>query len=385
VHSFESLAREAQTRGHEVVFSDDPCMEGDIGVYCDDHSRRGNQTLAVISINGLDQDHVDRPDYHKWFSNEGWTDFDIGILPGPRWLRGWQHAESYGLSLKHGVVMAGWPKSDKLFSSGDPLVKKLEVGHSRRVLYAPQTEQDGKQSAVINQLEDRNVSLLIKHWENETYVERYPWLLTSSYLKNLEQENQAAKRKSWVRVIDSSSNFMDLLPSCDLLITDQSSVLYEAVLVGAPTLIVGDWKHACGDCGGPQPSPDACAVTTEHQIGDAVDEIFTNYNYWVHKALRIRTENFVNLGFSSRVVVDTLERMCQSTSGSLENLDRRSELSSPISSIEFFKDQEWSRSGVIKGVSKYSSPRLIVICLLNWISRKVHAWLSKMHSFLGDS
>jgi hypothetical protein len=312
VHSFESLAHEAQTRGHEVVFSGDPLTEGDVGFYCDDHSRRGRQTLAVISINGLDQDHVDRPDYHKWFSNENWSEFDLGILPGPRWSRGWQSAESCGLSLKQGVLVAGWPKSDKLFTEGDPLVKKLRSGHLRRVLYAPQTEQDGKQSELVRQLEGRNVSLSIKHWENESYVDRYPTLLTTSYLRNLEQENQAAARKSWVRVIDSSSNFMDLLPSCDLLITDQSSVLYEAVLVGAPTLIVGDWKHACGVCGGPQPSPDACAVTTQQQIGNAVDEIFSNYNYWVHKALSVRIDNFVNLGFSSTVIIDSVERVYRS-------------------------------------------------------------------------
>jgi hypothetical protein len=313
VHSFESLAHEAQTRGHEVVFSDDPLTQGDIGFYCDDHSRRGKQTLAVISINGLDQDHVDRPDYHKWFSNENWSEFDLGILPGPRWSRGWQAAESCGLSVKHGVLVAGWPKSDKLFSEVDPLVNKLRSGHLRRVLYAPQTEQDGKQSELIRQLEGRNVSLSIKHWENESYVDRYPTLLTASYLRNLEQENEAAAGKPWVDVIDPCSNFMDLLPCCDLLITDQSSVLYEAVLVGAPTLIVGDWKHACGVCGGPQPSPDACAVTTQQHIGNAVDEIFSNYNYWVHKALLVRTDNFVNLGFSSKVIIDSVEHVYRCT------------------------------------------------------------------------
>lgn len=312
VHSFEPLALEARKRNHEVVFSNDLQMEGDIGFYCDDRSQRGRQSIAVVSINGLDQDHVDRPNYTKWFAREHWSDFDLGVLPGPRWFRGWQQAESLGASLKHGVVTAGWPKSDILFAEGDPLVKKLREGHARRVLYAPQTEQDGKQSAVIKQLEGRDISLTIKHWENESYTKLYPTLLTSDYMENLAMENSAAQERRWINLMDSASNFMELLPQCDLLITDQSSVLYEAVLVGAPTLVVKDWKHACGTCGGPQPSPDACAVTSEENIGRAVEEIFNNYNFYVHKALTIRNDNFVNLGFSSKVIIDSVERIYRS-------------------------------------------------------------------------
>ena len=40
------------------------------------------------------------------------------------------------------------------------------------------------------------------------------------------------QKGEWVFIIDPKSNFVAALNNCDLLITDQSSVLYEAALVG---------------------------------------------------------------------------------------------------------------------------------------------------------
>jgi hypothetical protein len=309
-HIYAPIAMEAQRRGHSVLISDDPSVDADIGFYSDDNPVPGNQKLRLVTINGLDQDHASRPNYASFFSSQNWHKFDVGILPGPRWSIGWiSSMEKLPGKPSRGVFEVGWPKSDALFSNGDPVLERLNRPAGRNILYAPQTEQDGKQSVVLNQLQGKNCNLTIKHWESESYYKmpEYAWLLTEAYKNNMNKENERASSFPWVKILDPESNFMEALSHCDILISDQSSVIYEAALVGAPTITVNGWKHACGDRCGIQPSPDVCAVVEPDGLGDIVEEIFCNYNYWVNKAINIRNDNFVNLGFGSIIVVDLIE------------------------------------------------------------------------------
>lgn len=307
-HTWKPLVEECIKRGHNTIFSTNGKTNGDVGFYCEDSSLPGNQKITIISINGLDQDHVVRPNYTNWFKNENWGFFDLGVTPGPRWSRGWLTSKkSIGITPRIGVGEIGWPKSDGLFSDGDPALKKLISPHLRRVLYAPQTEQDGKQTEVIVSLKDRNIALTIKHWETEELKSKYPDLLTDDYLNNLYKENEKAGKEDWVTLLDPNSNFIDALKNCDLLITDQSSVLYEAALCGIPTVTVKGWKHACGECAGPQPSPDICFASEPNMLGDSVEQIFSNYKYWCEKAIKIRDDNYVNLGIASSKMIDLAE------------------------------------------------------------------------------
>ena len=314
LHTWAPLITMAKGRGHKTIFCSNPSTEADVGFYCDDSSAPGNQALTVVSINGLDQDHVVRPDYHRFFQKEGWGNFDLGILPGPRWMGGWIRARQMpGVSPRFGVHEVGWPKSDPLFALGDPAKLRLLSRHERRVLYAPQTEQDGKQTQVLNALRNLGTRLNIKHWETYDDISNFPWLLNESYFRNLTNENDsAAIEKSWVKVMDPRSNFIDALKCTDLLITDQSSTLYEAMLCGIPSITVLGWKHACGNCTGPQPSPDICVASTVTDLGDAVEMIFQDYSSWVRLAMHKRARNFVNLGAAAAATLDLVESALQS-------------------------------------------------------------------------
>ena len=45
-----------------------------------------------------------------------------------------------------------------------------------------------------------------------------------------------------VYIVDPSDNIMDYYGLADLLITDESSVIYEALLFDLPSLSIQDWK-----------------------------------------------------------------------------------------------------------------------------------------------
>lgn len=301
-HNLIDLAR---SKGYSVTISQDKFVEADFGFYSSDLETPGSQRLSIVSINGIDQDHVVRPRHWEFFEKENWHKFDIGLLPGPHWFDGWSRSKERGcVGPRLGVFEVGWSKSDNLFVNGDPVDKK---DFQFRVTYAPQTEQDHKQRSVVNAIAsgDPKWSLKIKHWELLEEQSKFPWLLTDEYFENLKAENKYAKDKlKRVEVIDPRSNFIHLLPDTDLLITDQSSVLYEAMLCGIPTLTVENWKHACGECPGPQPSPDICYVCDEKNLSEMINKIFNNYDDAKSKALELRSKHFTNLGNASQVILD---------------------------------------------------------------------------------
>lgn len=317
--------------GHEGVITDDHTTEGDIGLYCDDKSLPGNQKFTVISINGLDQDHVCRPRYEEYFLAENWNCFDLGVLPGPRWQRGFENAiKSHRCSPRLGALTVGWPKCDHIFNDEF----NLERINNKEfvVLYAPQTEQDGKQKLVVDALKDSGYKLVIKHWETEEYKRFYPWLLTKEYFNNLRLENRYAEESlNNVTVVEPSSNFIDIVPYVDLLVTDQSSVLYEASLYDIPTLTVEGWKHACGNCMGPQPSPDIVLSCRPEELRQSIDSVFDNYARYQHKSRIVRDDNYVNLGVSSSVLVASLVDFYRD-----EYLEGGEFVKNPYSGCEFY-------------------------------------------------
>lgn len=305
-HTWAPLIEEANRRGHTTVLTGDPDVNGDIGFYCDDGSVPGKQKFCVVTINGLDQDHFVRPNYYRFFAANNWGLFDLGLLPGRRWMEGWGGCSNRAAAKPRlGVLEVGWPKSDPLFQNGDPAYNRNNKVNLETVLYAPQTEQDGKQTEVVEAILSAKKKLIIKHWENRDEMDFYPNFLTNEYFENLEKENELAKRYRDVEVLDPKSNFIYALGASDLLITDQSSVMYEAALVGIPTISVRGWRHAC--CEGSEPSPDLIAIAEPGRLNELLIEIEKNYTYYIEKAIKLRSDNFVHLGVSSQKALDAVE------------------------------------------------------------------------------
>jgi hypothetical protein len=298
-HIWAPLAREFHKNGWETVFCENGKTTGDIGFYCEDSSLPGNQGFTVITINGLDQDHVVRPFYTQWFAKENWGLFDLGILPGARWLNGWvTRRPSFRNTPRLGVVPVGWFKADEAVKKHS---RSFENKTVKTILYAPQTEQDGKQKLVVEAAVTTGFLLKIKHWEDDSYIELFPSLLTPSYMQNLTDENNLAKEFDNIEIYPVNANFMDTLSGVDLLITDQSSVLYEAAILNIPTLTCVGWKHACNNCKGPQPSPDITISCHPEELAETLSNIKSQYSDLLEKAKLIRDNNFIHLGVSAEM------------------------------------------------------------------------------------
>ena len=323
-HIWAPLALMFENDGWEVVNCKDGSSSGDIGFYCEDRSLPGNQRFTIITINGLDQDHVVRPEYTKWFENENWGLFDLGLLPGQRWYSGWlTRKPSFFNTPTHGVINIGWFKGD---FAARKFARPLHKKTIQNILYAPQTEQDGKQRQVVDSIKGTNLSLKIKHWEDNDYVPLFPSLLTQAYMKNLADENKYAAQHENVAVVSPRDNFMDVLNEVDLLITDQSSVLYEAALLNIPSLTCIDWKHACGECNGPQPSPDITHAVKSDELPVYMQNIDAAYPKLLDRVIRVKEFNFIHAGYATEVMykqIVNIHGLLKNRNSAIKNYKRR--------------------------------------------------------------
>jgi hypothetical protein len=162
---FEPIASEAKSRGYNITYTTDFNKHADIGFYCEhDHViPQVNSDLSIITFHGLDDSFNKR-----YYINENWRQYDIGLLPGQVAAEKWQSV-SWHPSAKPqiGMYRAGWPKADHLFTDEFETLtrakaKEYGVQSGRTVLYAPTLESDNKVIEFIESSEGIVDNTLIK-------------------------------------------------------------------------------------------------------------------------------------------------------------------------------------------------------------------------------
>lgn len=240
--TFLEVAKEAKSRGHEVRFTEDFSESAEVGITAASRARISNARFKVVGLHGLDQGRWSVPNF---WSNEDWSDFDIGLLPGEKRAASWRAAgRNSGAHPRLGVFVTGWPKADPYLAgttSSGLLRKSLEqsmgLPPGKRILYAPGFETDSKQLDVMAAANELDAVLLVKHEEPRENEERY-----ADLIENIKGMNTiAAQSYPNTVILDPSMNIFDAVCVSDVLVTDESSVSLEASLCGIPVVSVADW------------------------------------------------------------------------------------------------------------------------------------------------
>jgi len=244
-HAAENLARSFEARGFETTFSSSLLRIATIGIYFGDKQVPGLQLLTARAVNGLDSDHVFPEDASPFFIEGNWAKFDLGLLPTKRWADRFFSGELVNqYSPKLGVEIVGWPKLDSITTvTPRPRPSKIVV------LYAPQMEDGFKQQEVSDACKSLGFELIVKHWETKTssgVAGSVP------YLRIINDANEYTNRSlaSSATIANPDSNITLSLSKANILVTDQTSIIYEAGAMGIPSVTVDGWKHWCGDCRG---------------------------------------------------------------------------------------------------------------------------------------
>jgi hypothetical protein len=311
----EPILKEAQRRGFVTEMTQDIKQRAEIGLYCQHQCYPENARFSVIMLHDMAQGHNRWPDFWR---AEPWGKFDLGILPGPSWHERWRSCSSRPYAVpRHGIFTCGWPKADLIFDDGAPfqayvseLRRGLNLKHKRSVLYAPSWENDRKQDDVVRALKDLPLNVLLKQApyrssSKSSWVAHHP-----EVVKAIEEMNQLHRGCAPnVHIIDPELSIMYCLGLADVLVTDESSVMVEALLLNVPSIAVLDWLI-------PDTSPprfpsvpfDFTMKTSRQGLRSSVENVLANLEMWRQEILPgFREFHFANLGRASTSIVDVLE------------------------------------------------------------------------------
>lgn len=236
-YNLKPIADMAESRGYKTVFTKDIHQNAEIGVYCQHICSPENSKFSLILLHDLAQGHDRWPSFWEL---ERWNKFDIGIVPGQFWADLWSKcACQYYTNPRCGTYQLGYPKSDlasscALSKHANLLKEQLHLKYDFSILYAPSWENDGKEDDFVKALSSLKVNLLIKqaHW-NEKY---------SNIIQNIKEMRNLHERKfDNVYYIEPEESIMTALAMCNLVVSDESSVMAEALMFNVPSIAVTDW------------------------------------------------------------------------------------------------------------------------------------------------
>jgi hypothetical protein len=237
-----------------------------------------------------------------------WNGFDIGILPGPVWSRAWRSLAANDYARPRlGVFEVGWPKADRIFSMKREFYAAAEafktaIGLKSRpsILLAPSWETSDNQrlNDFVRALEEMPVNLLVKYWP-EIEMD-----------KSIKLNTRTGKNNNLV-IIDPKLNILDALALADIVVSDESNCMVEALLFDIPAIGVTDWDvPALPRWDLPQrPSepPSWAAKASSAELRAAVEAMLHNPGEHRARARKVREDQFSNLGRASTVFMDILD------------------------------------------------------------------------------
>lgn len=297
------IAREAGKRGYRVRHTDDLDEKAEIGVYCQHFGKPQNAKFSVVLLHDMAQGHNRWPNI---WEAEHWCEYDIGIVPGIRWKERWERcAFDYHAYPRRGAYMLGYPKSQEVFSEElEDRVRELKddmnLKYDISVLYAPSWENDGKEDDFVRALSSLPVNLLVKQ---ASWPEEFHWVTEN----NEEMRRLHEGKYDNLYYIESEESIMVALKMCDLVVSDESSVMIEGAMFGKPALGVEDWLI-------PDTTPSRFASIpyedvykcTKAKLRETVEQLMAEGLYNTDTAKRAG-EFFANKEFVNRDILDAIE------------------------------------------------------------------------------
>ena len=301
------IAEKAEKRGYKTIFTTNIHQKAEIGIYCQHVCYPENSRFSVILLHDMTQGHDRWPNIWQL---EQWDKFDVGILPGAEWAKRW--AECASLSYvrpRFGAYILGHPKGDYLVSRD--IVDKANAFRSKlrypfTVLYATSWENDNKEDDFVQALHELPINMFIKQCPTQDSSE-YPFQLHRDCVDAMYRLHSGKYEN--LTYVDVSENILVPLYLCDLVVSDESSVMIEAALYSKPSIAVTDWlipdtiPHRFASV--PIESVYKCK---KNELRDAVERMITNKG--VYEEYRHLGEKFFsNKGHCCDDILDLIENI----------------------------------------------------------------------------
>ena len=304
-----NLKERSEIRGYKTNFSKNLEKKAEIGFYNHDQNLENKAKLSIVSLHGMDQGRTSWP--NAWRKTR-WDLYDIALLPGKKWVERWKISSDDNNAIpKKGAYEVGWPKSDnidsKIFKDKVRKIKKKLNPQKKTILYAPTFETDDKQLDILNLAKKLKLNLIIKHWTSKDDK------IYSDIFKNTVKMNKISKKEyKDTYIFPPKSNIFLYLASADILVTDESSVMYEAMLFNVPTVIPNSWNMRISN----STKPRKIKPSTDAYLSCSLEDLPKNISYILENKNKIRKiiekQKFLNFSYikkSSDRILDLLDKM----------------------------------------------------------------------------
>jgi hypothetical protein len=274
-HLFEYIPRHLNKNIYDIKFTQNFNIKSDVGFYAENTNliKNINSKISFITLGGIDQGKLYWPNFWR---KESWSRFDFGLLPSKHWAKMWKDSSWFTESRpKLAMLLTGWPKSEEIKKIKLKKKKKIET-----ILYAPCFETDDKGVDVVNSIKDKNIKLLVKHlpWDQKEEIVKFKDI-RNNIKKMITYSKKKLKNK--VKIINSKKNIMKYYNKADLLITDESSVMYEALLYNLPSLSCYDWPMRTNNTNNPRKIKKdlrVCLYTSKKNLRSTIIKLISNKN-----------------------------------------------------------------------------------------------------------
>jgi hypothetical protein len=301
--NLDPIAQYAENHGYKIKFSSNLKEKAEIGIYCQHMGYPENSKFSVVLLHDMAQGHNRWPNI---WTGEPWDRYDIGVVPGRQWADRWAEcASAMYVKPRYGVYAMGYPKGDTVFS--DEIIKKAteikkRLKYDFTVLYAPSWENDGKEDDFVKALVDLPINLIIKQ------AAASPHPAFQFFRENVAEMRLLHENKyDNLTYIEPEENILVALCVCDMVVSDESSVMTEAVLYGKPSLAITDWLI-------PDEKPhryssvpfDYVIKGTKETMREIVKELFTDKDMY-KQACQLGKGFFANQGHASEYIVRLID------------------------------------------------------------------------------
>lgn len=317
---FQPIAIEAEKRGYKTLLTQDKFAKCEIGFYCQHVNFPQYSKYSFIMLHDIIQGYSNWPNLWK---KENWNNYDIGILPGMKWEEMWTQCSKYYYAVPRVATFSvGWPKADHigkidLEQQKVELQKKYNIDLNKpTILYAPAWENDGKQDDFVKAMQKLDVNILIKQafYEEELFPKT---------VQRIKEMYHIHKDIPGVFILDPRINIIDAIVMSDVLVSEESSTMCEAVMMGKPAVSVYDWLIPdVTPSRFPKDTYDFVTKTSKNDLTDCINKIIKDYDKFQSEAQTYSKNNFCNLGSSAKIIMDIVDDVVENKPFSIEPLKK---------------------------------------------------------------
>lgn len=333
---FKPIAEEAERRGYKVKLTDDKFAKCEIGFYCQHINFPQFSKFSLIMLHDIIQQYGNWPDL--WI-REPWNKYDVGILPSNQWIKNWnQCSQWYYANPRIGMYQIGWPKADNYAGIDREKYKKefnAKYGLDDKrptILYAPAWENDHKQDDFVQAMLKLDVNILIKQAGispdyNQQYHDMYYAIIEMAELH---------KGIPGVTILDPKTNIFEAIMACNILVSEESSTMCEAAMMGIPAVSVSNWLIPDTDPKRyPECNYDFVFMTKKEELTSFVDSILKNYDEYVEKVEEFRKLTFGEVGGCAKKIMDIIDDCVEGRPIRYESLKPQDRVAVPLNQLIF--------------------------------------------------